>query len=196
MTATTPDDDSVMELLSHVTVGAVAETVLHDRTVRLPDGRVKRHVAVVSRPRAVGVLPIRTGPSGETEVLLCSQPRPAVDNPALIEVCAGKMDPADGGDPYVTGARELAEEAGLAADRWGMLLPDLLPTPGWADERVTLLIARDLSEVPSRSEDAHIHGDWYRLADAVTAIGHRIFDAKTVIALLLAARSELLADAA
>ncbi len=178
----------VMTTLDDLPLIAVGQTALSERTVSI-GGRVKR-VAVVSRPAAVGVLPIRTGHDGATEVLLTCQPRPAVDDPALIEIPAGKMDPADRGDPYVTGARELAEEVGLAARRWGLLCDGLLPTPGYSDEQVTLLTARGLSPVPSRPEDAHITGEWWPLADAVgrIGIGHTIVDAKTVVALLLAAR--------
>lgn len=167
-----------------VPVGRVAETSLEDRTVRMPDGHHKR-VAVVHRPRAVGVLPTRHE-HGVVEVLLTSQPRPAVDGD-VIEIVAGKMDPGDGGDPYVTGVRELAEEAGLVAEHWELLLDGLLPSPGYSDERVTLLVAEGLSTVASRPEDAHIRSRWYPLKTATGLIGQTILDAKTAVALLLLA---------
>ncbi len=172
----------------HRTVGTVADTTLQARTVRLADGR-STTVAVVVRPPAVAVVVLRIDAAGVVETLLIRQPRPAVAEPALIELVAGKMDPGET-DPLMTGARELAEEVGLRARGWRVIAAHLLPSPGYCAERLHLVAAWDLDPdpVPSRLEDGHITSRWVPLADAAAMVPTRIRDAKTVIGLLLAQR--------
>jgi ADP-ribose pyrophosphatase len=63
----------------------------------------------------------------------------------LDELPAGILDKE--GEPAVeTAKRELAEEAGLAADEWHVLV-DLLTTPGMSDEASRIFLARGLREV-------------------------------------------------
>ena len=63
----------------------------------------------------------------------------------LDELPAGILDEA-GESALQTAQRELAEEAGLAADEWHVLV-DLLTTPGMADEASRVFLARRLREV-------------------------------------------------
>ena len=51
-----------------------------------------------------------------------------------------------GEDPVATAARELEEEAGLAATEWSVLV-DVASSPGFSDESVRVYLARGLSEV-------------------------------------------------
>ncbi|MDX6199980.1 MAG: 8-oxo-dGDP phosphatase [Actinomycetota bacterium] len=63
----------------------------------------------------------------------------------LDELPAGILDKK--GEPALESAkRELAEEAGLAADVWHVLV-DLLTTPGMSDEASRIFLARGLREV-------------------------------------------------
>ena len=63
---------------------------------------------------------------------------------------AGLLDVA-GEDPVETAPRELAEEAGLAADEWSVLM-DVAPSPGFSDESVRVFLARGLHRRrPARS---------------------------------------------
>ena len=48
--------------------------------------------------------------------------------------------------PSTTASRELAEEAGLAAAEWSVLL-DVAPSPGFSDESVRVFLARGLTDV-------------------------------------------------
>jgi len=68
----------------------------------------------------------------------------------LWELPAGLRD-ADGEAPLATAKRELAEEAGLAAERW-RLLANNFSTPGFCSEEVLIYLAEGLS-VAERPED-------------------------------------------
>ncbi|PXY19299.1 NUDIX domain-containing protein [Prauserella muralis] len=70
----------------------------------------------------------------------------------LWELPAGLLD-ADGEAPVDTAARELMEEAGLAARRWETLV-DVAASPGFTDEVVRVFLARELTEV-----DREMHGE-------------------------------------
>src|SRR5512139_911664 len=65
---------------------------------------------IVRHPGGVGVLPLHE----DGTVTLIRQLRPAVDR-MLLEIPAGRLGPGE--DPAACGARELAEETGLAAGR-------------------------------------------------------------------------------
>ncbi|MGY1616612.1 NUDIX domain-containing protein [Geodermatophilus sp. SYSU D00691] len=62
----------------------------------------------------------------------------------LWELPAGLRD-ADGEPPLETAKRELAEEAGLAAERWALLV-NSFSTPGFCDEQVLIYLAEGLSD--------------------------------------------------
>jgi 8-oxo-dGTP pyrophosphatase MutT (NUDIX family) len=64
----------------------------------------------------------------------------------LWELPAGLVD-VDDEPPLETAARELAEEADLAAGRWELLV-DAYTSPGYSNELIRLFLARDLTPVP------------------------------------------------
>ncbi|HMJ95442.1 MAG TPA: NUDIX hydrolase [Thermoleophilaceae bacterium] len=144
------------------------DTTLEDATFRLPDGREKA-VPIVHRPDAVVVVPVRLGgDGGRLQVLLVRQPRPAVDEDALIELVAGKIEPGD--DALTTARRELAEEAGLEGLQWRLLSESLVPASGYSDERVHVYTVMGLSTVASREDDAHITREWVALDHALRMV--------------------------
>ncbi len=105
----------------------------------------------------------------------------------LWELPAGLLDVA-GEDPAHTAARELAEEAGLAAAEWSVLL-DLVASPGFSDESARVYLARGLSPVPrpqgEDDEEADLQLGWWPLADAVRAVlAGEIVNAATVSGVL------------
>ena len=94
---------------------------------------------VVRHPDAVTVVSV----DNEGCVTLVRQTRVPTGG-ALLELPAGKLD--EGEDPLDAAKRELAEEAGLAAERWS-LLANSFSTPGFCDEEILLFLAEGLSPV-------------------------------------------------
>ena len=72
----------------------------------------------------------------------------------LWELPAGLIDVA-GENLVDAAARELAEEADLAAEHW-QLLVDVHPTPGSSNEVIRLFLARGLSPVPEGLRHARV----------------------------------------
>ena len=95
---------------------------------------------VVEHPGAVAVVAL----DDAGQVVLVRQYRHPVARP-LDELPAGLLD-KDGEPAVETARRELAEEAGLAAGTWHVLV-DLLTSPGMTDEATRVFLARGLREV-------------------------------------------------
>jgi 8-oxo-dGTP pyrophosphatase MutT (NUDIX family) len=132
---------------------------------------------IVRHPGAVGVV----AHDGE-RVYLVRQPRESVDDPALLEVPAGKLD-EEGESPLDTAKRELAEEIGKGAREW-RFLTRFYSSPGFADEEVHLYLATDLfDERAEAKEDERIEIVTVPLAELDRTIAD-CRDAKTIVGLL------------
>jgi 8-oxo-dGDP phosphatase len=104
--------------------------------IRMSDGSVAAR-EIIAHPGAVGIVAL----DDDGNILLVNHYRPAV-RARLDELPAGLLDVA--GEPALDAAkRELAEETGLEADEWHVLL-DLHPSPGMSDEAIRLYLARGL----------------------------------------------------
>jgi ADP-ribose pyrophosphatase len=149
-----------------------------------PDGeRFEREV--VHHPGAVAVVPLHD----DGTVTLVRQYRFALDR-MVWEIPAGLRDVA--GEPLeLTAARELTEEAGLAAAELRPLL-SFHNSPGFSDEVLHIYLATGLSSVPDDRqgpEEQHMVVGRVSLDEALAMVDDgRITDAKTVIALLAVAR--------
>jgi 8-oxo-dGTP pyrophosphatase MutT (NUDIX family) len=91
----------------------------------------------------------------------------------LWEMPAGLLDAA-GEDPVETARRELAEEVGVAADDWSVLI-DVAPSPGFSDESVRVYLATGLRDVGrpdlgADDEEADLEIHRIALADAVAMV--------------------------
>ncbi len=121
---------------------------------------------VVEHPGAVGVVALNAA----GEVLLVNQYRHPVRR-RLDELPAGLLDVA--GEPGVDAARrELAEEAGLGAATWHVLV-DALTSPGMTDEAIRLYLARDVFVVDravQEHEEVELTTEWVPLEDAVRRV--------------------------
>jgi len=147
------------------------------RRVTLENGRESTR-EIVRHPGAVAIL-------AEPEpghILFVQQYRAALDK-YLLEIPAGKLE--RGEQPEVCARRELSEETGYQAQTMSHLY-SFFTSPGFADEKVHLFYANDLTAGTS-------HPDEDEFVQIVTRsrmeIEHdmangRIEDAKTIIAVL------------
>lgn len=140
---------------------------------------------IVDHMRAVGVLAL----DEEGRVVLIEQYRHPLRR-RLWELPAGLMD-IDAEPPLACAQRELAEEAGLAADDWQILV-DLATSPGFCDEAIRVFLARGLRDVdapPREHEEADLRVVRIPLDDAVDAVfDGRIVNATAVAGILAASR--------
>ncbi len=126
--------------------------------VETPDGeQIVRHY--VTHPGAVAILALNE----DDQVAVVRQYRhPAQMN--LYEIPAGLLD-VSGEDPLDAAKRELAEEAGLAAQNWNTLI-DIFTTPGSSAELMRVYLALGLSPASrpegfvAEGEEAQMITDW------------------------------------
>jgi ADP-ribose pyrophosphatase len=131
---------------------------------------------IVEHPGSVAVVA-----PDEEFAYLGAQPREAVEEDELLEIPAGTLD-VDGEDELECAKRELAEEAELQAEDWG-LLHVIYPSPGFLTEKVTIFEATGLSPASgTRDDDEEIEIVRLPLAEIEQALPD-IRDATTVIAL-------------
>ena len=119
-------------------------TVRVDR-VRYDDGEEAER-EIVEHPGAVAVV----AHDGE-KLYLVKQPREAVNEDALLELPAGKLD-EEGESPLDTAQRELAEEIGKGARTW-QHLTSFYTSPGFADEECHVFMATSLYDEQAEAED-------------------------------------------
>jgi len=152
--------------------------------VRTPDGQLIER-EYVKHPGAVGVIAL----DDHHRVALVRQYRHPVRH-RLIEPPAGLLH---AGEDYLQAMqRELAEEVGLAARNWAVLV-DLFTTPGILGESLRIYLARDLTTVDApegfsrEGEEAHMDTVWASLDDLVEAVLDGRLHNPTVVSGVLAA---------
>jgi ADP-ribose diphosphatase len=101
---------------------------------------------IVEHPGAVGIVA-----HDSEKVYLVRQPREAVDEPALLELPAGKLD-EEGESPLDTAQRELAEEIGKGARTW-QHLTSFYTSPGFANEQCHLFMATNLFDARAETDE-------------------------------------------
>lgn len=133
---------------------------------------------IVAHPGSVAVVAF----DGE-RLYLVRQPREPVNDPALLELPAGKLD-EDGEEALDTAKRELAEEIGKQATTWEPL-GSFYTSPGFTDEQVHLYLATGISDIderPAVEHDERIDVELRPLRD-LDAILAETTDSKTLIGL-------------
>jgi len=148
--------------------------------VELPNGR-RVELDLVRHPGAAAVVPFLDA----ERVLMIRQYRYATGG-EIFEIPAGKLDPGEA--PEVCAARELEEETGYRAGRVEKL-GAIWTSPGFTDEVIHLYAAFDLEKTEQDLEpDEIIELVPMPLGEALARIRESpIFDAKSAIALLMAA---------
>lgn len=118
--------------------------------VEMPDGRIVER-EVVEHHGAVAVVAV----DDDGQVVLIRQYRHPLGE-RLLELPAGLIDIA-GEDPLAAAQRELAEETGLAAREWSVLV-DVALSPGFTDEALRVYLARGLTDT-DRPDPEHEEAD-------------------------------------
>lgn len=146
-------------------------TMVSDEVIT-PDGsRMVREY--VRHPGAVAVIGLAVAPDGGERVVLVRQYRHPVSH-LLLEPPAGLLD-VDGEDWQAAAERELAEEVGLRASDWRVLV-DIFTSPGTGMEALRIFLARDLAPADRpdgfvlAGEEAHMETVWAGLDDLATAV--------------------------
>ena len=173
-------DFTETQVATRVVFDGVLLKVVED-TVRLPDGKqaVREYIRHPGACMMIAFLDERT-------ILLERQYRYPLRR-HFIELPAGKMEPGE--DPLVTAQRELKEECGYEARDWRHLAT-LHPCIGYADERIELYLARDLTHVGNALDDEEFLEVFALTIDEALAWVRdgRITEAKAVTGLLWADR--------
>lgn len=157
------DHDFVTEHSETVYAGNILALRVDD--VQMPGGTVARR-EVVEHFGAVAVVAL----DHDDRVAMVYQYRHPVGR-RLWELPAGLLD-VGGEAPALTAARELHEEAGLAAAHWSVLV-DMVTSPGFSDESVRVFLATGLSETErpeAEHEEADLKLDWLPLDAAVQRV--------------------------
>lgn len=179
MSAASPDRHEFTTLDSAVRYSGAILALRLDQ-VAMPNGRTAER-EVIEHHGAVGILAI----DDQDRVVMIEQYRHPVGR-RLWELPAGLMD-EPGEQPVVAAQRELAEEAGLAADRWSVLV-DVLASPGFTDEAVRIFLAegvRQIDRPEAHDEEADIELAYVPLDVAVARVlSGDIVNASAVSALM------------
>ncbi len=147
--------------------------------VTLPTGKTAT-LDVVRHPGASAVLPMRD----DNTVILLHQYRRAVGG-YIWEIPAGTLEENEA--PLSCAQRELVEETGFSAGSWEKL-GEIVPVPGYSDERIHLFLAKDLSPAQQnldKDEVLDVHQMPLQKVLEMIRTGE-IQDSKTINGLLMA----------
>lgn len=157
--------------------GRVLQLTLED--VALPNGS-RASLEIAHHPGGAAIVAV----DSHNRVCLLRQFRHAAGG-WVTELPAGKLDNRE--PPEECAVRELAEEAGVRAERLEKL-GDFLSSPGVLTEVIHVYLARDLRLVESAPEEHEVFEvRWVPLDEAVAmAAAGRIRDGKTLVGLFWA----------
>jgi ADP-ribose pyrophosphatase len=133
---------------------------------------------VITHPGSVVVMPLLD----DGRILLIRQYRYAARQ-FLWELVAGRIDPGE--SVRQSAARELIEETGYRAKRFRVFL-DLFPSPGFLEERMSILVAEGLTLGKAEpEEDERIKAKAFTRAELEKMIKRKTLrDAKSIAGLL------------
>ena len=154
---------------------------LYTETVRLENG-VVADLEVIRHPGAAAIVAM----DADRRVLMIRQYRHAVGG-YIWEIPAGTLEGEE--SPTDCAARELEEETGYRATDW-QPLGDIVPVPGYSDERIHLFLATGLTpgtQHLDRDELLSVHAVAFDMVLDMINDG-TIQDAKTIASVLMADR--------
>lgn len=146
--------------------------------VTLPNG-VRTSVEVIRHPGSAAIVPLLP----DDRVVMLRQYRHSVGE-YLWEIPAGTLD--SGEDFLQCARREIVEETGYRASHFERLT-EIVPAPGYSDERIQIFLAAGLEPAPQHLDrDEVLEVVPLPLDETLAMIRDgRILDALTVIGLLL-----------
>ncbi|MFH1975733.1 MAG: L-threonylcarbamoyladenylate synthase [Pseudomonadota bacterium] len=147
--------------------------------ITLPNG-VITGIDIIRHPGASAMVPMLN----KNTVLLVKQYRYAAKD-YIWEIPAGTLNPGE--SPLECAKRELIEEIGYSAAKMEKLT-EIVPVPGYSDERIHIFLATDLVKAVQnldRDEILNVHEVKMEVALEMIAKGE-IIDAKTISGLYLA----------
>ncbi|MEM0057182.1 MAG: NUDIX hydrolase [Candidatus Geothermarchaeota archaeon] len=166
-----------MELLEDRLLCKGKRVKLYSRKYKVGDRVITRDV--VNFGRSVAILPILN----EKEIILINQFRAPIGK-WILEVPAGIIE---NGESWLDAAkRELIEETGYNARTFEKVLSICL-SPGYSDETMTIVFAKDLEYVGERPEETEFIQILKLSVDEAynRILSEEIKDAKTLLALML-----------
>jgi ADP-ribose pyrophosphatase len=119
--------------------------------IRLENG-VCVDTDIIRHPGAAAIIPLKD----KENLILLRQYRHAVGG-FIWEIPAGTLNPGE--EPLECARRELAEETGFSARTWEKL-GEIVPVPGYSDERIHIFKAENLSPArqnPDEDEVLDVH---------------------------------------
>jgi 8-oxo-dGTP pyrophosphatase MutT (NUDIX family) len=149
---------------------------VHVDRIRYDDGEEAERERI-AHPGAVAVV----AHDGE-RLFLVRQPREAVNEQALLELPAGKLD-TEGEGPLETAKRELAEEIGKGARSW-RYLTKFYTSPGLVEEECHVYLATDLYDESAEADENERIEIVEAPLDELDAVIEGCRDAKTLVGLL------------
>jgi ADP-ribose pyrophosphatase len=155
---------------------------LQKENITLPNGFTV-NIDIIRHPGASAIVPI----SDVGNVVLIRQYRHAVGG-FIWEIPAGTLN--KGETPLACARRELAEETGLSAQVFDKL-GEIVPVPGYSDERIHLFLAKELGKARQNldsDELLDVHHIPFNEAIEMIKRGD-ILDGKTIAGLLLAEKN-------
>ncbi len=160
--------------------GRVYEVIRENIT--LPN-QVKVDLDVIRHPGAAAIVAM----SDKRDIVMVRQYRHAIGD-FIWEIPAGTLDHSES---HLTCAkRELEEETGFSAQNWKKL-GEIVPVPGYSDERIFLYLATELCEVgrhPEQDEYLSVHMISFDHAVNMIYKGD-ICDAKTISGIFMAGKA-------
>ena len=162
------DQDEVWPLTDRRVIHRGHVVTMIEDEITSPSGETLTR-EMIAHPGSVAILAL----DGENRIAVVHQYRHPIEM-RLVELPAGLLDVA-GEPPLPAAQRELAEEAGLAAADWRVLV-DFATSPGITNEAGRIYLARELSSVP-RPGGFETHGEevdmgltWLPLDDVLAGI--------------------------
>lgn len=119
--------------------------------ITLPN-QIKVDLEVIRHPGAAAIVAL----TDKKEIIMVRQYRHAIGD-FIWEIPAGTLDPHE--NHLACAKRELEEETGFSGKNWKKL-GEIVPVPGYSDERILLYLATELYEVgghPEQDECLSVH---------------------------------------